>query len=227
MPDGEFEHRVVATYDYESEDGDLLFQVVRYEPETFGGGSRMAAAAGSGKATRRPRRCRTGCRASPAPAAQPSMSSKAKRTRRPPRLGLVATCNAGGAGKWPEHFADYFYDCAVVILPDNDPPGLAHADLVARNLAPVAASVRIVELPGLPVKGDVADCWLPAARHASCSRWPRRRRDMSRRPFPASETTSPPRTLRRRWSPSIPPRLRACRGRLAGGWCRTGCRWRA
>src|SRR5262249_12105259 len=34
-----------------------------------------------------------------------------------------------------------------------------HAEHVARNLDPVAKSVRIVELPGLPLKGDVSD-WL-------------------------------------------------------------------
>jgi hypothetical protein len=46
-----------------------------------------------------------------------------------------------------------------VIIPDNDPAGARHATAVATNLLPVAASVRIVELHGLPEKGDVSD-WI-------------------------------------------------------------------
>ncbi len=161
MPDGEFE-RVVATYDYESEDGELLYQVLRYEPKTF----RQRQPDGRGGWTWRgypaaetvPYRLPAFAGASGATVYVVEGEKDADALR---ALGLVATCNAGGAGKWPEHFANYFCDCSVVILPDNDLAGLAHADLVARNLAPVATSVRIVELPGLPVKGDVAD-WLAA-----------------------------------------------------------------
>ncbi|MFP3869107.1 MAG: hypothetical protein ACLFUU_13315, partial [Desulfobacteraceae bacterium] len=47
----------------------------------------------------------------------------------------------------------------VVILPDNDDPGRQHAQNVARNLHGVAATIKIVNLPGLPEKGDVRD-WL-------------------------------------------------------------------
>jgi hypothetical protein len=49
----------------------------------------------------------------------------------------------------------------VVILPDNDQPGEAHARDVARGLLPVAKAVKILRLPGLPPKGDVSD-WLAA-----------------------------------------------------------------
>ena len=44
-----------------------------------------------------------------------------------------------------------------MILPDNDEPGQQHAAAVAEALLNVAASVRILELPGLPSKGDVTD----------------------------------------------------------------------
>src|SRR5262249_10222579 len=43
------------------------------------------------------------------------------------------------------------------ILPDNDEPGHKHAHQVARSLLGVAASVSILELPGLPPKGDIVD----------------------------------------------------------------------
>lgn len=77
------------------------------------------------------------------------------------KLGIPATCNAMGAGKWPEELNDYFRDANVVIVPDNDEPGRKHRDLVARSLADVGAKIRILELPGLPEKGDVSD-WIEA-----------------------------------------------------------------
>lgn len=37
-------------------------------------------------------------------------------------IGLVATCNPGGAGKWRAEYNHYLRDKTVVILPDNDEP---------------------------------------------------------------------------------------------------------
>jgi hypothetical protein len=77
------------------------------------------------------------------------------------RLGLAATTNAGGAGKWTEGYSETLRGAHVVILPDQDQPGQKHAADVARSLRGTAASLRIVSLPGLPPKGDVSD-WLTA-----------------------------------------------------------------
>jgi hypothetical protein len=79
-------------------------------------------------------------------------------------IGFVATCNSEGAdngrgNKWTADLNQYFKDRNVYILPDNDESGRKHAQHVARSLNAVAASVRVVELPGLPPKGDVSD-WL-------------------------------------------------------------------
>jgi predicted P-loop ATPase len=74
-------------------------------------------------------------------------------------LGLAATCNPGGANKWRADFAEYLAERDVVILPDNDEPGRKHARAVYKSLLPASRSVRIVELPDLPPKGDVSD-WL-------------------------------------------------------------------
>jgi len=76
-------------------------------------------------------------------------------------LGLVATTNPGGAGKWnvvrEADGALAGRDC--VIIPDNDEPGRQHARDVAHHLHGKASSVRILNLPALPDKGDVSD-WL-------------------------------------------------------------------
>lgn len=74
-------------------------------------------------------------------------------------LGLVATCNAGGAGRCRKEFAEFFKDRSRVVLPDNDDAGREHARQVVANFAPLASDVRVVELPDLPLKGDVSD-WL-------------------------------------------------------------------
>lgn len=76
---------------------------------------------------------------------------------------LVATTNAGGAGKWPasKEFNRHFQGAKVVILPDNDEAGARHAEQVAHALKPFAVSIKVVNLPGLPEHGDVTD-WLNA-----------------------------------------------------------------
>jgi RecA-family ATPase len=73
------------------------------------------------------------------------------------RAFIVATCNPGGAGKWRDTYADQFAGADVVVLPDHDKAGRDHAEAVARSLAGKAARIRLLELPGLPDKGDVSD----------------------------------------------------------------------
>jgi hypothetical protein len=77
------------------------------------------------------------------------------------RIGVVATCNPMGSGKWHESFGEFLAGARVVILPDNDAPGAKHRDQVAAMLSGVAASVRVLDIPGLREKGDVAD-WIEA-----------------------------------------------------------------
>jgi len=76
-------------------------------------------------------------------------------------LGGAATCNAMGAGKFPDALVPFFGGADICILPDNDEPGAQHAALVASKLHGTAKQVRILELPDLPPKGDVAD-WIAA-----------------------------------------------------------------
>jgi putative DNA primase/helicase len=78
---------------------------------------------------------------------------------------IPATCCAGGAEKWrPEHSA-FLRGANVVILPDHDVAGRKHMDVVGASLRGIAASVRVLELPGLPPKGDVKD-WAAAGHTA-------------------------------------------------------------
>lgn len=61
------------------------------------------------------------------------------------RVGAVATCNPGGAGKWRPEYAEFFQDATVRIVADADKPGQVHARQVAASLAGIAGAVEIVE----------------------------------------------------------------------------------
>jgi putative DNA primase/helicase len=72
------------------------------------------------------------------------------------KLGLTATSNLGGSGKWRDEYTESFQAHQhVVVIPDNDEPGRKHANHVAAALSGKVASIKILELPGLPAKGDV------------------------------------------------------------------------
>jgi putative DNA primase/helicase len=74
---------------------------------------------------------------------------------------LVATTNMGGAGNWSDadYYNGYLGDASIFIIPDNDEVGLQHAQKVANSVGKYAKEVHIINLPGLPPKGDVSD-WL-------------------------------------------------------------------
>lgn len=95
-------------------------------------------------------------------------------------LGVPATTNPMGASKWSNDLTEHFRNANVVIVPDRDRQarnragrllfhpdgrprfvGQDHAIAVAKAIAPVATEVRILELPGLPEKGDAFD-WIAA-----------------------------------------------------------------
>lgn len=154
--------RVVARYDYRDEKRQLLFQVGRLEPKEF----RQRRPDGKGAwiynldgVRRAPYRLPELVAALVdervfVPEGEKDADALAK-------LGLAATTNPGGAGKWRNEYNAHFKARRVVILADNDAPGRKHARQVAHELLGVAFETRIVELPGLAEKGDVSD-WLAA-----------------------------------------------------------------
>jgi len=187
--DGKARSKIVKTYDYVDEYGALLFQVCRFEPKDF--------------RQRKPDRNKPD-----------GWSWSVKGVRRVPyrlsdlievlaservvfivegekdvdnlwHVGIPATTNAGGAGKWHAELSEFFRSADVVVIPDYDPqkrnpktnepmfhddgrpvlPGQDHAQEIAAALVDVGARVRVLELwqhwPDMPLKGDVSD-WLKA-----------------------------------------------------------------
>lgn len=154
--------QVVATYDYRDEDGNLLYQVVRFEPKDFR--QRRPDPEHAGKwlwnlqETRRVLYRLPELLASD-PDATVWIVEGEKDADRLASLGAVATSNVGGAGKWKPEYAETLRGRDVVILPDNDEPGRKHARQVHDSLFSIARSVMALHLPELPEKGDVSD-WL-------------------------------------------------------------------
>ena len=113
--------RILGTYDYRDADGTLLYQVCRYAPKDFRRRARSPAADGPGR-SKASSGFPTVCRNCLRPIREQSVFivEGEKDADRLHRHGLMATSNAGGAGKWVKDFARYFADRHVVILPDND-----------------------------------------------------------------------------------------------------------
>lgn len=61
-------------------------------------------------------------------------------------MGYRATCFPGGAGKgkFLARYVKYFIEEQVIIIPDDDDPGIAYADEILDALTGVAASAKIV-----------------------------------------------------------------------------------
>lgn len=89
------------------------------------------------------------------------------------QLGIAATTNPHGAGRWKQEYTDWLKaelgDRRFLILPDNDPQGIAHAEEVFQSLARAGLDARIRLLPNLAPKGDVSE-WIGAGGSAAALR---------------------------------------------------------
>jgi 5S rRNA maturation endonuclease (ribonuclease M5) len=157
--------REVATYDYTNAKGEFLFQVVRYEPKTFRQRRRVVKVDGTSAGIaweynikgitrvlyRLPR---------VAAAERVLIVEGEKDVHSLETLGFVATCNPGGAcshpGKWLKNYTESLDGKRVVLIPDNDPPGKKHADVITQAIRHRVAELRIVSVPA---GKDVSD-WI-------------------------------------------------------------------
>lgn len=153
--------RIAATYDYRDRQGELLYQVVRYEPKAF----RQRRPDGKGgwiwKLGDTPRvlyRLPELMEADPndwvvVPEGEKDVDNLHAR-------GMVATTCPQGAGKWAKLSDDSaLNDRRIAIIADRDTRGRVHAEDVVRRLYGRAADLRVLELPG---EGKDASDWLAA-----------------------------------------------------------------
>lgn len=149
--------RVKERYSYQDESGSELFQSVRYEPKDFEQGHFVDGEwIGNIEGVRRVL-YRLPTLVGLPPGTTVFVCEGEKDVEALEKLGLVATCNPMGAKKWKKDYSPFLAGHHVVILEDNDDDGRKHARIVLDALKDIAASVKIVRLPGLPTKGDTYD----------------------------------------------------------------------
>jgi len=137
----------VCRYRYENKDGKHAFDVVRLEPKTFR--PQRPDGKWSLKGVER------------VPYRLPELLQGVKDLKliillegekdvdRAIVMGFVATTFVGGAGKWRDEYSEYFLGADVVLIPDNDFPGLKGMTEFATKLHGTASRIRILELPEL------------------------------------------------------------------------------
>ena len=146
--------RMVKAYDYTDAAGQLIFQVCRMEPKDF----RQRRPDGKGWAWnlkgvepvlyQLPKVLK---------ASEVILVEGEKDADNLVALGFTATTVPGGAGKWRRSYKEALKGKAVILLPDNDNPGREHMVKIAQSLNGSTAGIKLIELPGLPSKGDVSD----------------------------------------------------------------------
>jgi hypothetical protein len=153
--------QIVATYDYHDEKGQLLYQVVRYQPKDF----RQRRPDGKGGWTWNIEGVKRVIYHLPditKAIFQGDVIYVVEGERDADSLwnvGKVATTSPGGAGNWKPEYAEYLKGASkVVLIPDKDTPGIEYSRQAAKSLEGKVSEIKVITLPGDTVK-DVSD-WL-------------------------------------------------------------------
>ena len=185
--------QIVSEYDYVNSDGELVYQVVRYNPKsfrqrrphgecwawglkegiyqrsTFGGDWYRV----DGGPTKLGYETTELAAVEAVPYRLPELLQSGETPILLPggekdvdsvrALELTATCNHGGEGKWWPELSPYFKGRRVFILCDNDAAGEKHQETVGAALSGIASEIRVVRFPELQNGGDVSD-WIEGRR---------------------------------------------------------------
>ena len=133
--------RIVAVYDYADAAGEVIFEVCRYEPKTFR--QRRPATKADDPSTVHDGYVWSVKGIVQVPYRLPELINATetggtvylvegeKDVDALWAIGIPASCNAMGSGKWPPELSDHFRGLDVVVLPDNDDAGHKHLAIVA------------------------------------------------------------------------------------------------
>jgi hypothetical protein len=145
-PERSEDPRIIARYDYTDEHGNLLYQVVRYQPKDF----RHRRPDGRGGWI-----WRKGLRQvlyrlpEVLEAAIVFVVEGEKDVETLRSHGFVATTNAGGAeSRWAPQYTEALRGREVILIPDNDAPGRKRVLNIARALLGNVARLVVLELEG-------------------------------------------------------------------------------
>lgn len=147
--------RIVKAYPYHDENGNLLFEVVRFDPKDF----RQRRPDGKGGFEWNLRGVRRVLYRLPEvlKADVVFIVEGEKDADALAALGFTATTNPGGAGKWRDEYNELLRGKVAILIPDNDEPGREHMQAVARSLNGIARAVYIADIKGQGDKGDISD----------------------------------------------------------------------
>lgn len=136
--------KIVATYDYHDEKGEVVYQVVRLEPKDFR--QRKKTADGWSWSMEGVRRVLYNL-----PAVLKSefvwIVEGEKDADALIEMGLCATCNPGGAGKWLESYSESLRGKEIVLCGDNDDAGRRHVEKVKTETAGIVKTSRVMVVP--------------------------------------------------------------------------------
>ena len=157
-PEVKVELTEVAVYPYQDQTGEVIFEVVRYEPKTFK--QRKVNRDGS-REWKMDGVERTLYKLSEVLASESVWIVEGEKdVDNLAAIGIVATCNPGGAKKWLPAYNQYLEGKAIYIASDNDAVGREHGEMVLKSLEGKVKSVNWVDVPkesvGIPVK-DMSD----------------------------------------------------------------------
>lgn len=138
--------RIVVHYDYTDAAGELLYQIVRFEPKDFR--QRRPDGRGGWIWRKHPEQVLYRLReVLEAPIVFVVEGERDVETLR--EWGFVATTNAGGAkAPWLPQYTEALRGREVILMPDADQPGRARVLRIARALLGVAARIIVLELDG-------------------------------------------------------------------------------
>jgi len=147
--------RFIRAYDYTDEAGTLLFQVCRYEPKTFK--QRVPDGKGGWRYNLNGTR-RVLYNLPEVLKAETVLFLEGEKDVETAReLGIPATTSPMGASSWRDEYTESLKGKTVILCPDNDQAGRDFMLKVGASLAGIAKTIKRLDLPGLPAKGDLSD----------------------------------------------------------------------
>ena len=149
---------IVATYEYTDEDGNFLFETVRFEPKSFAQRTKV-----NGQFVWKLGNVRRVLFRLPevkkaiAEDKWIIITEGEEDVLTVEKYGFVGTTCPMGAGKWRTEYTQSLAGAKLILSPDNDKVGLEHIQKVAREVYGTAKEIKIIELPGLKDKEDITD----------------------------------------------------------------------
>ena len=149
------ESKLVATYPYKDEKGNVLFEVCRFDPKDF----RPRHRNGGGEWAWNMEGVRRVLYHLPDVLLSDTvyLVEGEKDADNLCASGLIATTSPGGANNWRPEYADFLSGKHVVLIPDKDSPGYEYSRNAVQSLRNKARGIQAIILPGKAK--DISD-WL-------------------------------------------------------------------